>query len=89
MVDHQMAFCVSGNHDAKLQKKLSGKKVNLKHGLAQTVEQLASYPAEWIEQVREFIYALPTHYLFDGGNLANSMINHHKSDSGSKFELNY
>jgi len=63
------AYCVAGNHDAKLQRKLSGKKVTIRHGLAETLEQLDKETATFKEEVREFLYSLISHYVFDDGRL--------------------
>ena len=70
MVHSGMALCVSGNHDLKLQKKLNGKNVQLKHGLAETIEQLAQASDQFIEEVKEFLYSLISHYILDNGKLA-------------------
>lgn len=69
MVASGVAYCVPGNHDLKLQKKLSGKNVNLKHGLAETIEQLEKETPEFRNEVREFLYSLISHFVFDDGNL--------------------
>ncbi|MEO0554622.1 MAG: polynucleotide kinase-phosphatase [Bacteroidota bacterium] len=69
MVNSGAAFCVPGNHDMKLQKYLNGKNVQIKHGLEQTVEQLLSETDEFKNQVKEFLYGLVSHYVFDGGKL--------------------
>ncbi|MGB0523766.1 MAG: polynucleotide kinase-phosphatase [Flammeovirgaceae bacterium] len=69
MVKDGVAMCVPGNHDVKLQKKLSGKNVNLKHGLAETMEQLAHEPESFVEEVKEFIYTLVSHHVLDDGKL--------------------
>ena len=63
------ALCVAGNHDAKLLKKLNGKNVQVKHGLAETLEQLATEPATFIEEVKKFLNGLISHYVLDGGRL--------------------
>ncbi|GAB3660245.1 polynucleotide kinase-phosphatase [Echinicola sediminis] len=65
MVRRGMAWCVPGNHDLKLQKKLNGKNVAIKHGLAETLEQLDKEPPEFIHEVKEFLYSLISHYVFD------------------------
>ena len=70
MVRFGSALCVPGNHDLKLQKKLNGKNVQLKHGLAETMEQLENESPEFIADVREFLYSLISHYILDGGKLA-------------------
>jgi len=69
MVHSRVAYCVPGNHDVKLQKFLSGKKVKLNHGLDATVEQLQAETDEFRNEVREFIYSLISHLVFDNGNL--------------------
>lgn len=69
MVNSGVAFCVPGNHDLKLHKKLNGKNVTVNHGLAETLEQLEKESPEFINEVREFIYSLISHYVFDRGNL--------------------
>jgi protein phosphatase len=69
MVHDQTAYCVPGNHDMKLHKYLSGKDVQIKHGLAQTVEQLKNEDAHFIHHVKEFLYELVSHYVLDGGRL--------------------
>ncbi|MEO0627407.1 MAG: polynucleotide kinase-phosphatase, partial [Bacteroidota bacterium] len=47
----------------------NGKNVQLKHGLAETVEQLALETSEFKKEVREFLYSLISHYVLDGGKL--------------------
>ncbi|WP_299458269.1 polynucleotide kinase-phosphatase [uncultured Microscilla sp.] len=69
MVNSGVAWCVPGNHDLKLHKKLKGKQVAINHGLAETLEQLAAEPPAFIAQVKEFLYGLVSHYVFDGGKL--------------------
>jgi len=69
MVHQETAFCVPGNHDLKLQKKLKGKDVSIKHGLAETLEQLEQETPAFIEQVSTFLYGLISHYIFDKGKL--------------------
>ena len=69
MVRSGVAWCVPGNHDLKLQKKLNGKDVAIRHGLAETLAQLDNEPAEFHQQVKEFLYSLISHYVFDAGKL--------------------
>ncbi len=69
MLNDGVAICVPGNHDLKLQKKLSGKNVSLQHGLAETMEQLEKETDEFKEIVREFLYSLISHYVLDDGKL--------------------
>jgi polynucleotide kinase-phosphatase len=69
MVKAGNAYCVPGNHDLKLQKYLSGKNVQIKHGLQKTVEQLAGESEQFRNEVKDFIYGLVSHYVFDDGKL--------------------
>jgi protein phosphatase len=69
MVETGAAFCVTGNHEHKLLRKLRGKDVRVTHGLAQTLEQLALEPPEFSVKVAEFIDSLISHYVFDDGQL--------------------
>ncbi|WPD23885.1 MAG: polynucleotide kinase-phosphatase [Candidatus Electrothrix scaldis] len=69
MVAAGTAFCVPGNHDMKLQKKLSGKNVKVRYGLEETLEQLSQESPEFSARVKEFLYSLVSHYVFDGGKL--------------------
>ncbi|UYZ63903.1 polynucleotide kinase-phosphatase [Hymenobacter weizhouensis] len=69
MVRDGLALCVPGNHDIKLLRYLSGKKVSEQHGFAETVAQLASESDTFREQVREFLDKLVSHYVLDGGRL--------------------
>tara|TARA_R110002050_G_scaffold33863_4_gene85858 strand:- start:1306 stop:3879 length:2574 start_codon:yes stop_codon:yes gene_type:complete len=70
MVRSGSALCIPGNHDLKLEKKLNGKNVQLKHGLAETMEQLENETPEFIADVKEFLYGLISHYILDDGKLA-------------------
>ncbi|MCR9152495.1 MAG: polynucleotide kinase-phosphatase [Bacteroidetes bacterium] len=70
MVRSGSALCVPGNHDVKLQKKLNGRNVQLKHGLAETMEQLDNETPEFIADLKEFLYSLISHYILDEGKLA-------------------
>ncbi|WP_163379591.1 polynucleotide kinase-phosphatase [Cyclobacterium sp. SYSU L10401] len=69
MVHSGIAWCVPGNHDLKLQKKLNGKNVSLNHGLAETMQQLEKEPPEFLLEVKDFLYSLISHYVFDDGKL--------------------
>jgi polynucleotide kinase-phosphatase len=69
MVNAGTALCVPGNHDMKLHQKLSGRNVQLKHGLALTMEQLAQESEEFVKIVAVFLDKLVSHYLLDNGNL--------------------
>jgi protein phosphatase len=63
------ALCVIGNHDDKMFRHLRGSAVKIKHGLAESLAQLAAEPEGFKEAVRDFLGGLPTHYLLDGGRL--------------------
>lgn len=69
MVGRSDALCVPGNHDVKLLRKLSGKNVQLTHGLAETIEQLSGLFPESRGQIAQFIDSLVSHYVLDGGRL--------------------
>ena len=69
MVHSGVAWCIPGNHDLKLQKKLNGKNVTINHGLEKTIEQLEKETPEFINDVKEFLYSLISHYVFDNGKL--------------------
>ncbi|MEU9535606.1 polynucleotide kinase-phosphatase [Streptomyces sp. NPDC048213] len=72
MVADGNALCVPGNHENKLGRYLKGRKVQLTHGLAETVEQLEREDAqdpEFRKRVAEFIDGLVSHYVLDDGRL--------------------
>jgi protein phosphatase len=64
------AFCVNGNHEDKLKRKLMGKNVSISHGLQETLDQLHKESAEFKAKVLEFLQGLVSHYVFDNGKLA-------------------
>lgn len=63
------AICLLGNHEAKLIRKLEGRDVKLKHGLEQTVEELAKTSPDFQARLLHFLEKLPAHALLDGGRL--------------------
>jgi protein phosphatase len=69
MVRAGNALCVMGNHDNKLLRKLRGHDVQLSHGLAVTLEQLAKEPPELGEEIGAFLEGLVNHYVLDHGKL--------------------
>jgi polynucleotide kinase-phosphatase len=69
MVEAGHALCVPGNHENKLVRALSGRKVQLKHGIAESLEQLAGESEEFRSRVVEFCRGLVSHYVLDGGRL--------------------
>lgn len=72
MSEAGQAICVPGNHDAKLLRKLSGKMVQVTHGLDKTLEQIAPEPPEFTGRVRTFLDGLVSHYVLDDGKLVVS-----------------
>ncbi|MCC6727028.1 MAG: polynucleotide kinase-phosphatase [Saprospiraceae bacterium] len=69
MAKQGTAICVPGNHDDKLNRKIGGSDVQMRHGLEQTWQQLATEPPEFLKEVRKFLEALISHYVFDNGRL--------------------
>lgn len=70
MVESGVAFCVNGNHDDKLKRKLQGRDVKVAHGLAQSLAQLELEPQEFKDRVIKFLDGLISHYVLDDGQLA-------------------
>ncbi|WP_460879291.1 metallophosphoesterase [Pontibacter rugosus] len=69
MVEQEMAFCVSGNHDDKLLRMLKGCNVKVRHGLELTKAQLERYNSAFISRVMRFLDGLPHHIILDEGRL--------------------
>lgn len=73
MVASGSAFCVPGNHDMKLMRKLRGKNVQISHGLANSLAEIDALPNEvretFCKELAEFLDALISHYTFDDGKL--------------------
>ena len=69
MVEAGHALCVPGNHENKLVRALTGRKVQVRHGLAESLEQLEREPEEFRKRVVEFCRGLISHYVLDGGKL--------------------
>lgn len=66
------AFCVPGNHDVKFMRSVWGKDVQIKHGLAESLQQFAVYEESYrgfSHVAAEFIDSLVSHYVFDEGKL--------------------
>jgi protein phosphatase len=70
MVADGHAFCVIGNHEAKVEKWLAGKDVKMSHGLQTTVDDLEAAGPAYKARVKGFIGKLVSHYMLDGGKLA-------------------
>lgn len=69
MVDDGDALCVCGNHEQKLARALSGRRVTVSHGLAESLEQLDAEPPEFRAAVHAFCDGLVAHYVLDAGRL--------------------
>ncbi len=73
MVRSGTALCVPGNHDMKLLRKLSGRNVQVTHGLANTLGEIDALPedarAPFCQSLTEFLDGLVSHYVLDGGNI--------------------
>lgn len=69
MMDQEVAYCVSGNHDDKLYRMLLGRNVKIRHGLELTKEQLERYNVDFITRVKGFLSSLPHHVILDEGRL--------------------
>jgi protein phosphatase len=65
MVESGTAMCVQGNHDAKLLKQMQGRDVQLTHGLAETVAQMALETPEFHAKVKLFLDNLRSHCVLD------------------------
>jgi protein phosphatase len=69
MVKSNIAYCVIGNHDDKLLRKLKGSNVQIAHGLEDTLDQLKDEPKEFMEIVKDFLDNLPVQLVVDQGRL--------------------
>ncbi len=73
MVEAGQALCVPGNHDIKLMRCLQGKRVQMTHGLPDTVAQIESLPEDGREDFRQefvkFVDGMVSHYLLNDGKL--------------------
>lgn len=89
MVESGNAFCVPGNHDVKLLRKLNGKDVRIVHGLAETMQEIDALPVKerdaFIEEARSFIRGLVSHYVLNDGKLvvAHAGLKHEMQGRGS------
>ena len=73
MVQSGSALCVPGNHDMKLFKKLSGRDVQITHGLAQTLAEIDTLADEvrgpFCKSLADFLDGLVSHFVLDDGKL--------------------
>ena len=63
------ALAVPGNHENKLTRALSGRNVQVSHGLAETLSQLAGEDEAFRKDVAGFCHGLVSHLVLDGGRL--------------------
>ena len=69
MVESGVAMCVMGNHEAKVEKWLRSRDVQIKHGLDKTIADLDAGGDAFKRRVKQFIGRLVSHYMLDGGRL--------------------
>jgi protein phosphatase len=73
MVMSGSAFCVPGNHDMRLMRKLRGKNVQISHGLANSLAVIDALPNDirepFCKELAEFLDGLVSQYVFDEGKL--------------------
>jgi len=73
MVAAETALCVPGNHDVKLHRWLRGKKVQITHGLEQSIREIEALPETEAPACRkeldQFLDSLVSHYVLDDGKL--------------------
>jgi hypothetical protein len=69
MVSQGDALVVCGNHEQKLLRALRGRQVQISHGLAESLDQLAAQSDEFRAEVEAFCDSLIAHYVVDGGKL--------------------
>lgn len=73
MVSAGHALCLPGNHDDKLARKLKGRKVQVNHGMEQSLTELALLPEEERQPLSNdmaaFISGLIMHNVLDDGKL--------------------
>ncbi len=69
MVEAGSAVCVSGNHEAKLVRALKGAKVQVTHGLGESLAQLEAETDEFRARALTFMDGLISHYVLDEGRL--------------------
>ncbi len=69
MVASGSAICVPGNHESKLLRALNGAKVQVTHGLAESLEQIGEQDDVFKERLKSFLSDLVSHYELDDGQL--------------------
>ena len=69
MVELNIAYCVKGNHDDKLRRKLLGRDVKVIHGLEQSLAQLEAESEDFRRKVTDFLGNLKAYIIFNAGEL--------------------
>jgi protein phosphatase len=72
MVKAGYALCVPGNHDVKFMRAVRGKKVQITHGLGDSLQQFAEYDKSqhgFSRSAADFIDSMVSHYVLDDGKL--------------------
>jgi polynucleotide kinase-phosphatase len=69
MVASGNALSVSGNHEAKLVRALKGAKVQVQHGLGESLAQLDTESDDFTKKALEFMDGLISHHVLDDGRL--------------------
>ncbi len=72
MIATGTALCVPGNHDVKLMRWLRGAKVQIKHGLEQSIAEIEPLDKAQRAELACFLASLVSHYVLDGGALVVS-----------------
>ncbi|HEY8364863.1 MAG TPA: metallophosphoesterase [Haloplasmataceae bacterium] len=72
MVYDQVAYCVQGNHDNKLYRKLEGRNVQVKNGLEESLSQLTNESDFFKNDVKKFLKNLDYYLIFDDYKLVIS-----------------
>ncbi|WP_402373978.1 polynucleotide kinase-phosphatase [Isoptericola rhizosphaerae] len=69
MVAAGTALSVAGNHEAKLVRALKGAKVQVTHGLGESLAQLKAEGEDFTASALAFMDGLISHFVLDGGRL--------------------
>ena len=73
MVEAGSALCVPGNHDMKVMRALTGRKVQITHGLGRTLAEIDALSDDVRDAFKKalaaFLDDLVSHYVLDGGKL--------------------
>lgn len=89
------AFCILGNHENKLMRKLNGNKVKINHGLENTLAEIEAIPLEQRQvatnEIQTFLRSLISHYVLDEGRLvvAHAGLREELQGRGSAYVRNF